>query len=135
MTLSYFRKISILSDMCSMINCFIHLQVILPSGVHREVDSHLIAYLSEKSTSLGGVLNKSLHKSRSPSIPEDEGIYEEPSPLAQNSVVVEKIQRRKSLQLRYQQQDWQVYLPFQSDMHIYHSSLSWHFSLFTFQNF
>ncbi|KAF7819932.1 DExH-box ATP-dependent RNA helicase DExH3 [Senna tora] len=82
-------------------------EVILPFGVHREVDSHLIAHLSKKSTSLGGFSDKSLHRSSSASILVDDGVFEEPQPLVQNSVVAEKIHRRKSLQLRNQQQDWQ----------------------------
>lgn len=113
-----------------------HLQVTLPLGVHREVDSHLIAHLSKKSTSLGGFWDKSLHRSSSASIPADEDNYVEPEPMAQNSVVAEKILRRKSLQIRYQQQEWQVYLLSQSDVdHICHSSLSWHFSLICVFNF
>ncbi|KAK7251699.1 hypothetical protein RIF29_35120 [Crotalaria pallida] len=83
-------------------------EVILPYGIHREIDSHLRAHLSHKATNRLGSLDDSLHKSSDGrSIPADGGIYERPEPLNHNSIVKEKILQRRSLQLRNQQQDWQ----------------------------
>ncbi|PON47342.1 ATP-dependent RNA helicase DHX [Parasponia andersonii] len=78
-------------------------EVILPYGLQSEVDSHLRAHLSRKSKSD----NSLLISSRSDSIVSDEGFYEQQEPLVRNSVAMEKILRRKSLNLRYQQQEWQ----------------------------
>ncbi|KAK4280739.1 hypothetical protein QN277_012320 [Acacia crassicarpa] len=82
-------------------------EVVIPFRVHGEVNSLLNAHLSKKSRSFGGIVDTSFHRSSSAGIPADEGILEEPEPLAQNNVVREKILRRRSLQLRYQQEEWQ----------------------------
>ncbi|XP_061374553.1 DExH-box ATP-dependent RNA helicase DExH3 [Gastrolobium bilobum] len=83
-------------------------EVILPFGVHREVDTHLRAHLSQKATNRLGSLDDFLHRSSNArGIPADEGIYEQPEPMTHNSIVKEKILQRRSLQLRHQQQDWQ----------------------------
>jgi hypothetical protein len=88
---------------------FYALQVTLPFGVHREVDTHLLAHLSHKAVKKVGSLDESLHRSRDDgSIPADEGIYGHPEPMSHNSVAKEKIRQRRSLQLRQQQQDWKV---------------------------
>lgn len=89
------------------------LQVMLPFGVHREVDTHLRAHLSHKTTNLGDSLGRS---SDAGNIPANEGIYEQPEPTTYNSVVKEKILRRRSLQLHHQQEDWQVYCLSQSEL-------------------
>ncbi|KAJ1394208.1 P-loop containing nucleoside triphosphate hydrolase [Sesbania bispinosa] len=82
--------------------------VVLPFGVHREVDTHLLSHLSHKATKRKGSLGDSLHRSSDArNIPADEGIYEQPEPMTHISVVKEKILRRRSLQLRDKQQDWQ----------------------------
>lgn len=84
-------------------------EVTLPFGVHREVDTHLLAHLSHKATKRVGSFDDSLHRSRDDgSIPADEGIYGHPEPTSHNSVAKEKILQRRSLQLHHQQQDWQV---------------------------
>ncbi|XP_058732350.1 DExH-box ATP-dependent RNA helicase DExH3-like [Vicia villosa] len=83
-------------------------EVTLPFGVHREVDTHLLAHLSHKATKRAGSLDDSLHQSRDDgSIPADEGIYGHPEPTSHISVAKEKFLQRKSLQLRHQQQNWQ----------------------------
>ncbi|KAL5052429.1 hypothetical protein RYX36_033111 [Vicia faba] len=83
-------------------------EVTLPFGVHREVDTHLLAHLSHKATKRVGSLDDSLHRPKDGgSIPADEGIYGHPEPMSHISVAKEKILQRKSLQLRHQQQSWQ----------------------------
>ncbi|KAI4347227.1 hypothetical protein L6164_008057 [Bauhinia variegata] len=83
-------------------------EVVLPFGVHREVDSHLKAHLSQKSIRRGSLLDDSLHRSSNGgSIRSDEVIFEQPEPLTKNSAVMEKILRQKSLRLQNQQKDWQ----------------------------
>jgi len=86
------------------------MQVVLPFGIHKEVDGHLHAHLSQKATNSWSSLNDSLHKSSDTrSIPANEGMHEQHEPMTHNSVVKEKILQRRSLQLRQRQQDWQVY--------------------------
>ncbi|XP_020220553.1 DExH-box ATP-dependent RNA helicase DExH3 [Cajanus cajan] len=83
-------------------------EVVLPFGIHKEVDSHLLAHLSQKATNRLGSLNDSLHRSSdAKSIPANEGMYEKPEPMTHNSIVKEKILQRRSLQMRHQQHDWQ----------------------------
>ena len=98
-----------------MINClffhFLHIQVVLPFVVQSEVDAYLKAHLSKKSSSREGFFDDSLHGSSSGgSVPTDEAIYEQPKPSRRHSIIKERILQRKSLQLRDQQQAWQVYL-------------------------
>lgn len=86
------------------------LQVNLPFGVHREVDTHLRAHLSQKATNRLGPFDDSLHRSSDGrNFPTNEGVYEQLQPMTHNSIVKEKILQRRSLQLRNQQEDWQVY--------------------------
>ncbi|KAM1737733.1 hypothetical protein ACFX12_015912 [Malus domestica] len=88
-------------------------EVVLPFGLHREVDAHLKAYLSEKPMSQGNVSDSSLSRSNSSrSITNDGGHYEQQEPLIQNTDAMEKILQRKSLQLRNRQRHWQVIFPF-----------------------
>ncbi|KAG5155920.1 hypothetical protein JHK82_013889 [Glycine max] len=83
-------------------------EVVLPLGVHKEVDAHLLAHLSQKARNKWDFMEDSLHNSSdSRSIPANERMYEQPEPVTHNSVVKEKILQRKSLQLHHQQQDWQ----------------------------
>ncbi|ESW32487.1 hypothetical protein PHAVU_002G326400 [Phaseolus vulgaris] len=82
-------------------------EVVLPFGIHKEVDAHLHAHLSQKATNSWSSLN-SLHKSSDPrSIPANEGMHEQPEPMTHNSVVKQKILQKRSLQLLHRQQDWQ----------------------------
>ncbi|KAL2342375.1 hypothetical protein Fmac_003660 [Flemingia macrophylla] len=84
-------------------------EVVLPLGIHKEVDAHLLAHLSQKTTNNRLCsLNDSLHRSSDArSIPANEGMYEQPEPMSHNSIVKEKILQRRSLQMHHQQQDWQ----------------------------
>ncbi|KAB1223779.1 putative ATP-dependent RNA helicase DHX57 [Morella rubra] len=83
-------------------------EVILPLGLQREVDAHLKAHLSQKSMHSGSFSDNSLRSSSSfGSVATDVGLHEQREPLIQNSVAMEKILRRKSLQLQTKQQDWQ----------------------------
>jgi hypothetical protein len=86
--------------------------VILPFGLQREVDAHFKAYISKKPTSRGLFPPNSLSRSNGGrSMDTDERIYERPELSVQNSVAMERILSRKSLQLRNQQEKWQVNLP------------------------
>ncbi|KAF2302260.1 hypothetical protein GH714_033906 [Hevea brasiliensis] len=82
-------------------------EVILPFGLQREVDAHLNAYLSKKSMKRGNFSANSLSRSSGGSMATTEGLYEQPDPLIQNNVVMEKIIQRKSLKLQNKQQEWQ----------------------------
>lgn len=83
-------------------------EVILPYGLQSKVDYHLRAHLSKKSTSKESLSDNSLSRSSSSSsIAADEGFYEHQEPSIRNSVAMEKILQRRSLNLRYKQQEWQ----------------------------
>ncbi|KAE9597508.1 hypothetical protein Lal_00030035 [Lupinus albus] len=83
-------------------------EVILPLGVHREVDSHLRAHLSQKATNKIASFDDSLYRSSDGrNNLASEGIYGRPEPMTHTSIAKEKILQRRSLQLRNQQQDWQ----------------------------
>lgn len=83
-------------------------EVILPFGLQREVDAHFKAYISKKPTSRGFFPPNSLSRSNSGgSMDTNERIYERPELSVQNSVAMERILSRKSLQLRNQQEKWQ----------------------------
>ncbi|CAK7349655.1 unnamed protein product [Dovyalis caffra] len=83
-------------------------EVTLPFGLQKEVDAHLKAYVSKKPMSRGFFSPDSLSRSSSGgSMNTDEGIYEQPESLVQNSPAMERILHRKSLELRNQQKEWQ----------------------------
>ncbi|XP_022725166.1 DExH-box ATP-dependent RNA helicase DExH3-like isoform X3 [Durio zibethinus] len=83
-------------------------EVILPFGLQRDVDLHLKAYLSHKAMSNGSFSDKSLPRSSGGGrIAADEVPIEHQESFTQNSVVMERILRRRSLQLRNKQQEWQ----------------------------
>lgn len=82
--------------------------MILPYGLLSEVDYHLRAHLSKKSSSRDSLSDNSLSRSSSSSsIVNDDRFYEQQEPLIRNSAM-EKILQRRSLNLRYKQQEWQV---------------------------
>ncbi|RVX18031.1 DExH-box ATP-dependent RNA helicase DExH3 [Vitis vinifera] len=85
-------------------------EVVLPFGLQREVHAHLKEYLSQKSMSRESFSDKTLSRSIGNSSVTEEGFYEQQEPLTQTSVVMERILKRKSLRIRNQQQDWQVFL-------------------------
>lgn len=83
-------------------------EVILPLGLDRRVEAHLEVYLSQKFTTNENFQDIAFSRSSSTSsIATDEGLFEQPEPLAVSRSVIEKIVWRRSLQLRNQQQEWQ----------------------------
>lgn len=83
-------------------------EVILPLGLDRRVEAHLEVYLSQKFTTNENFQDIAFSRSSSTSsIATDEGLFEQPEPLAVSRSVIEKIVWRRSLQLRNQQQAWQ----------------------------
>ncbi|RVX12529.1 DExH-box ATP-dependent RNA helicase DExH5, mitochondrial [Vitis vinifera] len=85
-------------------------EVVLPLGLDRRVEAHLEEYLSQKFTTNENFQDIAFSRSSSTSsIATDEGLFEQPEPLAVSRSVIEKIVWRRSLQLRNQQQAWQVY--------------------------
>lgn len=74
------------------------------------MEAHLEEYLSQKFTTNENFQDIAFSRSSSTSsIATDEGLFEQPEPLAVSRSVIEKIVWRRSLQLRNQQQAWQVY--------------------------
>ncbi|XP_071683938.1 DExH-box ATP-dependent RNA helicase DExH3 isoform X1 [Lolium perenne] len=83
-------------------------EVSIPSGLQREVDALLADYLARKRTDSGNFPNAAFSRSSSTdSFMTDEGFYEQQDNQASTNVVMERIQRKKSLQLRNQQAAWQ----------------------------
>lgn len=81
----------------------------LPLGLLRKVEAHLGDFLSHKpivNETLGNSFSRS---SSSGSMATDEGLFEQLEPLASSRSVMEKILARRNLQLREQQQAWQVH--------------------------
>ncbi|XP_058769332.1 DExH-box ATP-dependent RNA helicase DExH5, mitochondrial isoform X2 [Vicia villosa] len=78
--------------------------VSMPITVFRRVGAHFEEYLSRKPRK-----NKSFSdlSSSDGSLGTDEGLFEQPEPLASNKAVVEKILWQRSLQMRDVQQAWQ----------------------------
>lgn len=90
------------------------MQVILPVGLQREVESRVRLHVSERSISGGSLLNKFSGSSLEGNITSEGGLNEQLKPPMRNSIVLEKIRHRRSLQLREKQQIWQVCLAFGS---------------------
>ncbi|XP_043694999.1 DExH-box ATP-dependent RNA helicase DExH5, mitochondrial-like [Telopea speciosissima] len=83
-------------------------EVTISFGLQRRVDAQLREYLSQKPMSGETFSNVPFSRSSSSgSIAADEGFFEQPESQRPTSVVMEKILRRRSLQLRNQQQAWQ----------------------------
>ncbi|KAG6715156.1 hypothetical protein I3842_05G237000 [Carya illinoinensis] len=83
-------------------------EVALPLGLLRRVDSYLGEYLSQKSKTRENFPDLSFSTlSSGCSIATDEGLFEQPEPLAASKAVMEKILWRRSLLLQDQQQAWQ----------------------------
>lgn len=84
----------------------------LPPGLQTRVDAYLGEYLFQKTRSVEGFRSSRFSRSSSNgSIANDEGLFEQPEPLPHSKVAMEKILSRRSLQLRNEQQAWQVRLP------------------------
>lgn len=88
---------------------FLNSKVSLPLGLLRRVEAYLGDFLSQKSRTKETFPDVSFSRSSSSgSIGTDEGLFEQPEPVASNNAVMEKALWRRSLQLREKQQAWQV---------------------------
>lgn len=85
-----------------------HCQVTLPTVLQRKVDALLAEHLSRKPAKKGGSTGRSFSMLNNDGSVGTEGLFEQQEPPRHTSVVMEKILRRKSLQLRDKQQDWLV---------------------------
>ncbi|KAK6153998.1 hypothetical protein DH2020_013637 [Rehmannia glutinosa] len=84
-----------------------YLQVVLPSGLHRVVDSHLRAHLSRKAVNKENFAHDAFSTSSAgQSLLLNESFDEQEEPSTQ-SVIAERIVRRRSLQMQNKQEDWQ----------------------------
>ncbi|KAK3160163.1 hypothetical protein QOZ80_1BG0056030 [Eleusine coracana subsp. coracana] len=83
-------------------------EVSIPSGLQREVDALLGDYLARKRMNSGSFPSAAFSRSSSTdSFATDEGFFEQQDNQTSTSAVMERIQNRKSLQLRNQQASWQ----------------------------
>lgn len=83
-------------------------EVTLSLGLLRRVEAYLGEFLSQKSRAKEAFPDVSFSRSSSSgSIGTDEGLFEQPEPLASNNAGMEKLLWRRSLQLRDKQQAWQ----------------------------
>lgn len=81
----------------------------LPFGLHREVDALLGEYLAQKRTNRDHFPSGAFFRSSSTdSFTTDDGSFEQQESQTSTSAVMERILRRRSLQLRDQQQAWLV---------------------------
>ncbi|TXG57279.1 hypothetical protein EZV62_018592 [Acer yangbiense] len=86
-------------------------EVTLPPGLLRQVDSYLGDYHSQKLRIKRSFPDSSFSRITSDSsLATEEGLFDQPEPLASSKSVMEKILRRRSLQMRDQLQTWQVHL-------------------------
>ncbi|WOL01197.1 DExH-box ATP-dependent RNA helicase DExH3 [Canna indica] len=83
-------------------------EVSIPAGLHREVDALLGDYLTRKRTNRESFPSLGFSRTSSTdSFATDESFFEQQDLQTSTSVVMEKILRRRSLQLRNQQETWQ----------------------------
>ncbi|CAO2828561.1 unnamed protein product [Amaranthus hypochondriacus] len=83
-------------------------EVSIDSNLLRRVDAHLADYLSKKSKSANVLQDNGFSRSSSSgSIANDDFFFEQPEPLNLSSSVMERIIRRRHLQLHDQQLAWQ----------------------------
>ncbi|XP_031265566.1 DExH-box ATP-dependent RNA helicase DExH5, mitochondrial isoform X3 [Pistacia vera] len=83
-------------------------EVTLSPGLLRGIDYYLGEYLSQKYRSKGSFVDLSISRSSSSSsLATEEGLFEQPDPPVSSKSVMDQILRRRSLQLRDQQQAWQ----------------------------
>ncbi|KAK0574066.1 hypothetical protein LWI29_017718 [Acer saccharum] len=84
-------------------------EVTLPLGLLRQVDSYLGDYRSQKLRIKRSFPDSSFSRITSDSsLATEEGLFDQPEPLASSKSVMEKILRRRSLQMRDQLQTWQA---------------------------
>ncbi|KAK6127667.1 hypothetical protein DH2020_038583 [Rehmannia glutinosa] len=82
-------------------------EVVLPSGLHRVVDSHLRAHLSRKAVNKENFAHDAFSTSSAgQSLLLNESFDEQEEPSTQ-SVIAERIVRWRSLQMQNKQEDWQ----------------------------
>ncbi|CAA6665449.1 unnamed protein product [Spirodela intermedia] len=82
-------------------------EVSLPFGLHREVDALLGEYLAQKRTNRDNFPSAAFFRSSSTdSFTTEDGSFEQQESQTSTSAVMERILRRRSLQLRDQQQAW-----------------------------
>lgn len=85
-------------------------EVSLNFGLLKRVNAYLGEYLSKKSRNKESFSDNCFSRSSSnSSIVTEEGLFEQPEPLASGTAVMEKILLRRSSLLRDQQQAWQVH--------------------------
>lgn len=83
-------------------------EVAVDFGLQRRVDAYLADYVSRKSKSANALQDNGFSRSSSSgSIATDEGLFEQPEPLNYSSSAMERISKRRNLQLREQQLSWQ----------------------------
>ncbi|GLT60383.1 hypothetical protein SLA2020_331510 [Shorea laevis] len=83
-------------------------EVILPFGLQREVDLHLRSFLSQKARKSDNFSDKSpLRTSSGGKFASDGGSDMQQDPFTQSSAVMDRVLRRRSLQIRNKQQEWQ----------------------------
>ena len=80
----------------------------LPFGLHREVEALLGEYLARKRTNRDNVPPSFLRSNSTDSFTTDDGSFDQRDSQSSPNAFMERILRRKSLQLREQQQVWQV---------------------------
>lgn len=82
-------------------------EVAVDFGLQRRVDAYLADYVSRKSKSANALQDNGFSRSSSSgSIATDEGLFEQPEPLNYSSSAMERISKRRNLQLREQQLSW-----------------------------
>lgn len=81
-------------------------EVNLPLGLLQRVDAYLGDYLYQRSR-INSNFPDTFSRSNSSSLSTDDGLFEQPEPLASSKAVMEKILWRRSMQLCDQQQAWQ----------------------------
>ncbi|KAK1386969.1 RNA helicase [Heracleum sosnowskyi] len=82
-------------------------EVMLPPGLERRVNVLLKEYHSLKTKSAEGFRHVFSRSNSDGSISSDEGIFEKPEPLSSSKAAMEKIMRRRSMQLYTEQKAWQ----------------------------
>ncbi|KAK3421603.1 hypothetical protein EUGRSUZ_G02228 [Eucalyptus grandis] len=83
-------------------------EVSLPLGLLRRAEGYLGEYFSQKPRYTESSSYNSFSRcSSSSSIATEEGLFEQPEPLASSKYVIEKVLARRSLQLHEKQQAWQ----------------------------
>ncbi|CAI9096105.1 OLC1v1032182C3 [Oldenlandia corymbosa var. corymbosa] len=78
-------------------------EVLLPPGLQKRVDYYLGEYISQKPRGMDAWIIPSSDGS----IATDEGLFEQPEPLAPSKAAMEKITHKRSLKMHSEQETWQ----------------------------